>query len=357
MFSQHRLQGFAHGWPVADGRLLRRFPHSRFDVRVAVSSDGRCSIAAIGGDGKGNLSPVVYSATGRLVRSLPLVGTQAVSFSLDGSLLATGSALGSTVVWAAHSGHVVKTFDDGGGSITSVAFSPDGSQLATGSDDDGVRVWGLHGEGRLFYFTGHVGPVTSVRFDPNGASVVSTSDDGTSRIFEVAGIEAGVSAAVLAGGSSAYLASAYVPGGARLVTGSADGTARLWDTRLEQTLPVAADEQVPIAAAGFAGTTIVEASGGKLRLVPGGRVVGGFANGGPVAFGGGLVATARGTSVLITDPSSGSARAMTGAPAAVQALALTSDGREVAAVTGGHVHVWDTGSGRPRGRDSSLVPA
>ena len=156
-----------------------------------------------------------------------MVGTRALSFSSDGSLLATGSALGSTVVWAAHSGHVVKTFDDGGGSITSVAFSPDGSQLATGSDDDGVRVWGLHGEGRLFYFTGHVGPVTSVRFDPKGASVVSTSDDGTSRIFEVAGIEAGVSAAVLAGGSSAYLASAYVPGGARLVTGSADGTAPL----------------------------------------------------------------------------------------------------------------------------------
>jgi WD40 repeat protein len=333
-------------WSAAGGHLVRSFPGSRFDVRLVVSPDGR-RVAAIGGDGKGNLTPSLYTASGRLVRRLPQSGTRALAFSRDSKLLATAGSDGSPVVWRARDGRRVQVFDDGGKSIASVAFSPDGSMLATGSDDDGVRVWSLRGLGKLFFFTGHVGPVTSVRFDPTGASVVSTSDDGTSRIFEVAGIDAGESKAVLAGGGGAYLASSYTPSGARLVTGGTDGTARLWDTRLEQTLPVVATERGPVAAAAFTagGRSIVQASTGSVAVLPGGRRIATYSLDRPIAFGAGLVATAGGAAVRVADASSGAARRMTDAPEAVKALALSLNGREVAAAAGDRAVVWDATTG------------
>lgn len=70
--------------------------------------------------------------------------------------------------------------------VNAIAFSPDSSLLASGSKDNTIRVWDVasgHCTGTL---TGHTGEVRSVAFSPGGARLASGSWDTTVRVWNVA---------------------------------------------------------------------------------------------------------------------------------------------------------------------------
>lgn len=63
----------------------------------------------------------------------------------------------------------VRTFKGHKSSVNSVSFSPDGSLLATGSDDYTAKLWEVATGRQIRTFQGHKGTVRSVSFSPDGS--------------------------------------------------------------------------------------------------------------------------------------------------------------------------------------------
>ncbi|MCG6138663.1 MAG: hypothetical protein MET45_29390, partial [Nostoc sp. LLA-1] len=66
-----------------------------------------------------------------------------------------------------------------------VTFSSDGSLLATASDDQTVRIWDVNTGECLKMFTGHTNRVWSVKFSPDGEMLTSASHDETIKLWSV----------------------------------------------------------------------------------------------------------------------------------------------------------------------------
>src|SRR5205807_4263381 len=69
--------------------------------------------------------------------------------------------------------------------IKAVTFSPDGSLIATASDDHTARVWDAARGKELYTLTGHAQGVRAVAFSPDGKRVITGSTDGTARIWQL----------------------------------------------------------------------------------------------------------------------------------------------------------------------------
>jgi F0F1-type ATP synthase membrane subunit b/b' len=68
--------------------------------------------------------------------------------------------------------------------VKSVSWSPDGSRIATASSDETARVWDAKSGAELLMLKGHTGSVTSVSWSPNGSHIATTSQDGTARVWD-----------------------------------------------------------------------------------------------------------------------------------------------------------------------------
>jgi WD40 repeat protein len=109
-----------------------------------------------------------------------------VEFSPDGKTLASASWDGTVKLWDVGTGEEVATLRGHEGPVYGVAFSPDGKLLASGSADGTVIVWDVAQAEILSVLRGHTGPVRSVAFNPEGDILASASDDGTVKFWGVA---------------------------------------------------------------------------------------------------------------------------------------------------------------------------
>jgi WD40 repeat protein len=65
-----------------------------------------------------------------------------------------------------------------------VTFSPDGTRLASASRDQTVKVWDLATYQELISLKGHTDTVRGVAFSPDGTRLASASSDGRVRVWD-----------------------------------------------------------------------------------------------------------------------------------------------------------------------------
>ncbi len=109
----------------------------------------------------------------------------AMAYSPDGNMIASGSSDGSIRFWDAVTGDEISTIWGHEDAIRSLAFSEDGATLASGGDDKTIRIWDVSTGEELRTITGHTDWVNSVAFSPTRNILASGSWDHTVRLWDL----------------------------------------------------------------------------------------------------------------------------------------------------------------------------
>ncbi len=160
----------------------------------AVARFGRGSVSATAISPDGNIFAVasrigvwLYNVhTDDFIRLIAVEGTgllSVVTFSPDGTRIATGDWDGIATVWDVANGTELAIFTKTD-YISSVAFSPDGMFLGTGSRDGKAALWDID-TGAARWTVSHTDCVPSVTFSPDGKFLATASWDSTANIWNV----------------------------------------------------------------------------------------------------------------------------------------------------------------------------
>src|SRR5262249_48932498 len=146
----------------------------------------------------------------------------AIAFSPDGKVLASGDCVGAIRLWDTATGKERAAFTHAGRRAWSLAFSPDGKTLASSSPSR-VMLWEVRtGQPRAVIETGgqevnrvgqHAG--CSVVFSPDGRTLAGAADGGAVRLWDAL---SGKERRVLHGHGSAVLCVAFAPNGRTVAT-------------------------------------------------------------------------------------------------------------------------------------------
>jgi WD40 repeat protein len=185
------------------------------------------------------------AATGRELRRLTghTLYVRAVAFSPDGRLVASGSTDGSVRVWDVASGSEIKTIPDVG-SVLSLAFSPDGRALAAGTMERVIELFDTSAWAETRSLAGHQNQVTCLAFGADSHTLASGGKDGAVKLWDTA---TGRELHALAGHTGLVKAVAFSPDGRLVASASFDGALKVWTT---------ADGREARTLRGFAGKAV-----------------------------------------------------------------------------------------------------
>ena len=258
-FGGARDVSFVELWDLDRGERLARLPGTTAipsfktdDTNgivsgLAFSPDGKHLVASFGSltslaAGKGrNLPLAVYDVASRqVIRWLEGHKSYCISvtFSRDGSQLASGSYDGTAIIWDARSWKPLHVLDNPDSSsdvgmqrVFDAAFSPDGRLLAMASYEGNVIIWDAATGKQLQTLSGHANGVSAVSFSPDGRTLASGSFDHTVRLWSVATWQE--IARMNPGVGFVPRDLAFSPDGSQLL--GLGGTAFLWSTGREGT--------------------------------------------------------------------------------------------------------------------------
>ena len=213
--------------PLAAGVRVGATAFSSQGTVAAALSDG--TVALLNGR---TLAPVAppFPVTSRQGAA------QAVAFSANGDLLATGAADGSVRLYNLSDPARplrLATAVDSANAVSTVAFAPDGTLIAAVDAAGTVRLWNVAGGSLTSVGTvpgGASGGPTALAFSPGGATLAVGSASQTIRLWNVADPARPVPlGGPLTGPSGSVRSAAFSPDGQTLAAGAADGTLWLWN--------------------------------------------------------------------------------------------------------------------------------
>jgi len=164
--------------------------------------------------------------------------TSSVTFTPDGTTLATGDIDGAVVLRdvtePAQPRMLGPPLTGHDGSVVAMAFTPDGTTLATASTDGTVILWNLTDPAQPrplgAPLSGHISPVNSVAFTPNGTILATASTDSTVILWDVTDpAQPRMLGSPLTDHTSSVLVVTFSPDGTILATADANGTITLRD--------------------------------------------------------------------------------------------------------------------------------
>ncbi|MFH0903280.1 MAG: protein kinase [Pseudomonadota bacterium] len=193
-------------------------------VRAAALSPASDLLAT----GHQNLLAVWDPTTGTELASIEYGGTVfTIAFNNDGTLLASGDAVGTLTVWQPRTLKPLRQLTREPTVIARARFSPDGRYLVASTRENRVRVWDVHDDFRPYFFEGHLNIATSFAFSPDSKYLVTGSYDRTVRLWSLE--RPGEAARVFSGHDDLVGCVDYSPDGRRIASGSIDKSVRIWD--------------------------------------------------------------------------------------------------------------------------------
>ncbi len=112
---------------------------------------------------------------------------QAIAFSPDENLIVTDEGT-QMKLWRIEGEAVTPmlTFNPKRNPVIGLTFSPDGSLLATGEEGGPIKLWAMPSAQHVGVLSGHTYSVMSLAFSPDGSTLASMCDDRTLRLWHVA---------------------------------------------------------------------------------------------------------------------------------------------------------------------------
>lgn len=276
-----------------------------------------------------------YSAAGRDLSAM---------YQIAGDALSLGVARHA---WDAHAG-----------AVFGLRFSPDGTQVATYGTDHQLWLWDVEaGTGRRV-LSGRASDLASLSFAPDGSHVALGLNDGAIALVSTDGS----TVRDLRGGEGLVTVVAHSSDGRWLLSTGADGAVRRWDlatgagrvvTSLDATaymLRMSPDDAYAATCDEQQHLDLIELETGKRRRL--GVCERSEVMEVPLAFSpdGTLIAAGDGQGdVRLWPAAGGPPRILPGADGIIHDLAITSDGRTLAAASSsGSAFVWDVETGQKR---------
>jgi WD40 repeat protein len=185
----------------------------------------------------------------------------------DGRRIVSGGGSGELIAWETESGLLLRSFDNGRGTVNAVAVLPDGQRVAAASEDGTIRIWQADDGRELHVLRGHTRGVESLSPVPGGRWIVSGGEDTTIRVWDAI---TGVQIHSLTGHSARVNAVAVSQDGCLIASGSDDGTVRLWDVvslRQIQTMRLGNDRRGEVKSVAVSADSKWVASGGADGIV------------------------------------------------------------------------------------------
>src|SRR5262245_43300405 len=148
---------------------------------------------------------------------------RALAISPDGTLAVSGSFDTSAIRWSLERNAAVEVLRFHEGAVNAVAYLPDG-RVATAGEDGRIALWRPGEPQPVAVLTGHTAPVVALAVSPDGKTLASASWDHSARLWPLDG----GAPRVLDGHAQNVNGVAFARDGRTIVTAGYDATLRIW---------------------------------------------------------------------------------------------------------------------------------